>query len=66
MSTVSQDLTRLTSNGINQFPKFSPDGQSLLFIKNYQGVSSVGIIRLNFNSSFLFPLNGGKIQSIDW
>lgn len=66
MSTVSQDLTRLTSNGINQFPKFSPDGQSLLFIKNYKGVSSVGIIRLNFNSTYLFPLNGGKIQSIDW
>ncbi len=66
MSTISQDLTRLTASGINQFPKFSPDGQSLLFIKNYKGVSSVGIIRLNFNSSHLFPLRGGKIQSIDW
>jgi TolB protein len=66
MSTKSDNLTRLTANGINQFPKFSSDGESLLFIKSYNGVSSVGIIRLNFNKSYLFPLSGGKIQSIDW
>jgi len=66
MSTKTDDLKRLTSTGINQFPKFSPDGESLLFIKSFQGQSSIGIIRLNFNKSYLFPLKGGKIQSIDW
>ena len=66
MSTKTDDLKRLTASGVNQFPKFSPDGESLLFIKSFKGVSSVGIIRLNFNKSYVFPLNGGKIQSIDW
>ncbi|MGA1940192.1 Tol-Pal system protein TolB [Arcobacter sp. YIC-310] len=66
MSTKSDNLKRLTSSGINQFPKFSQNGESLLFIKNLNGQSSVGIIRLNFNKSYLFPLYNGKIQSIDW
>lgn len=65
ISTKSAELKRLTSSGINQFPKFSLDGESLLYIKN-DGRSSVGIIRLDFNKSFLFPINSGKIQSIDW
>ncbi len=66
MSTKSDALTRLTTNGVNQFPKFSNDGESLIFIKTQNDVSSVGIIRLNFNSTYLFPLRGNKIQSIDW
>ncbi len=66
MSTKSDDLNRLTSNGINQFPKFSTDGESLLFIKRFNGVSSLGIIRLKFSKSYLFPLNNKRIQSIDW
>jgi len=66
MSTKSDNLKRLTSSGTNQFPKFSPDGESLLFIKTFKGVSSLGIIRLNFNKSYLFPSKNGRIQSIDW
>jgi len=66
MSTRSDDLKRLTSSGINQFPKFSSDGESLLFIKTFNGVSSIGIVRLNFNKSYLFPSKNGMIQSIDW
>ena len=66
ISTKTDNLTRLTSSGINQFPKFSTDGQTLLFIKSFSGTSSVGIIRLDYNKSFLFPFNGGRIQSIDW
>ena len=66
MSTRSDALTRLTVSGVNQFPKFSSDGESLIFIKTQNDVSSVGIIRLNFNSTYLFPLRGNKIQSIDW
>ena len=66
VSTKTDSLKRLTSSGVNQFPKFSTDGETLLFIKTYAGESSVGIIRLNYNKSFLFPLTGGRIQSIDW
>ena len=65
ISTKSDSLKRLTSSGVNQFPKFSSDGQSVLFIKT-DGTSSVGIIRLEHNKSFLFPLAGKRIQSIDW
>jgi len=66
ISTKSDFLRRLTSNGVNQFPKFSKDGESILFIKNYENSSNIGIIRLNHNKSFLFPLKSGKLQSIDW
>lgn len=66
MSTKSDFLKRLTSNGSNQFPKFSKDGESIIFIKSINNRSSVGIIRLNHSKSFLFPLKNGKIQSIDW
>ncbi len=66
MSTKSDNLSRLTASGINQFPKFSTDGESLLFIKRYNNVSSLGIIRLKFNKSYLFPLYNKRIQSIDW
>jgi len=65
MSTYSDYVRRLTTNGRNQFPKFSSDGESILFIKNDKK-SSLGIIRLNYNKSFLFPLKSGKLQSIDW
>ena len=66
MSTKSDFLKRLTSNGSNQFPKFSPDGESVIFLKTQNDRSSIGIIRLNYSKSFLFPLKNGKIQSIDW
>ncbi|RXJ99418.1 translocation protein TolB [Arcobacter sp. CECT 8986] len=66
ISTKSDFLRRLTTTGVNQFPKFSADGESILHIKNINGRSYVGIIRLNYNKSFTFPLSGGKIQSIDW
>jgi len=65
ISTKSDYVRRLTTNGQNQFPKFSADGESLLFIKSTDK-SYLGIIRLNYNKSFLFPLNAGKLQSIDW
>ncbi len=66
ISTDSNYVRRLTAMGINQFPKFSSDGESILFIKHYKNQSSLGIIRIDYNKSFLFPLNVGKIQSIDW
>lgn len=66
ISTRTDSLQRLTTQGVNQFPKFSPDGQSVLFIKTVGDASAVGIIRLEYNKSFLFPLTGKRIQSIDW
>ncbi len=66
ISTKTDSLKRLTTSGVNQFPKFSQDGDTLLFIKTFGGTSSVGIIRLEYSKSFLFPLKGKRIQSIDW
>jgi len=66
ISTKSDYLRRLTTNGRNQFPKFSSDGESVLFIKNDSRGSHLGIIRVNYNKSFLFNLKSGKLQSIDW
>jgi len=65
ISTYSDHVRRLTTNGRNQFPKFSSNGESILFIKNDKK-SYLGIIRINYNKSFLFPLKSGKLQSIDW
>ncbi len=66
ISTKSDFLKRLTSSGTNQFPKFSKDGESIIFLKTNNNKSSIGIIRLNYSKSFLFPFKSGKIQSIDW
>ena len=66
ISTQSESIRRLTTQGVNQFPKFSQDGESILFIKNYNDKSYLGIIRLNYSKSFLFSLKSGKLQSIDW
>ncbi len=66
ISTQSDFVRRLTTTGRNQFPKFSKDGDSILFIKSYKGKSYLGIIRVNYNKSFLFPLKSGKLQSLDW
>lgn len=66
ISTNSNAIKQLTSNGVNQFPSFSDDGESILFIKHYKNQSSIGVLRLNYNQSYLFPLKKGKIQSIDW
>ncbi len=66
ISTKSDYIRRLTASGVNQMPRFSRDGDSIMFIKNTDKESSLGIIRLNYNKSYLFPLANEKIQSIDW
>lgn len=66
ISTKNDKLTRLTVNGENKFPKFSADGESILFTKINKNNSYIGIIRLKYNTSFLFKIKKGKIQSIDW
>lgn len=66
ISTTSDFITKLTQSGVNQFPKFSSNGESILFIKTQNNSSSIGIIRINYNRTHIFPLKGKKIQSIDW
>lgn len=66
ISTKSDYIRQLTGGGINTFPRFSSDGGSIIFIKNLGKESAVGIIRLNENKSFQFPLTIGNLQSIDW
>ncbi|KGI56514.1 Tol-Pal system protein TolB [Campylobacter sp. MIT 97-5078] len=66
MSTESDYIRQLTANGKNLFPRFSSDGGSIVFIKYLGDQTALGIIRVNANKSFHFPLKVGKIQSIDW
>lgn len=66
ISTKSDYIRRLTASGVNQLPRFSRDGGSIMFVKTSENESALGIIRLNYNKSYLFPLADEKIQSIDW
>ncbi|AII15293.1 Tol-Pal system translocation protein TolB [Campylobacter iguaniorum] len=66
ISTKSDYIRQLTGSGVNTYPRFSSDGGSIVFIKNSGNESAVGIIRVNENKSFQFPLRIGKLQSIDW
>ncbi|MGB6019655.1 MAG: Tol-Pal system protein TolB [Sulfurimonadaceae bacterium] len=66
ISTKTDFIRRLTVTGINEHPLFSRDGDTVLFVKKYKNQSSIGVIRLNQNKNYLFPLKGGAIQSIDW
>jgi len=66
ISTKTDFIRRLTATGVNEFPRFSKDGDAILFIKNYKGQSAIGVIRLNYNKNYLFPLKYGRVQSMDW
>ncbi|WP_258033997.1 hypothetical protein [Campylobacter concisus] len=54
-----------TANGENNYPRFTSDGQSIVFIKEHGNQGSLGVVRLNKNRSFQFPLKVSKFQSID-
>ncbi|WP_457562514.1 Tol-Pal system protein TolB [Caminibacter pacificus] len=58
-------LKRLTFGGQNMFPNFSVDGSSIMFIKRENFSSKIGIIRLNENKVFYYPLPK-ILQSFDW
>jgi TolB protein len=66
ISTQTDFIRKLTTSGKNMFPRFANDGETVIFIKYIGKKSALGVLRLNANKSFLFPLNAGKIQSIDW
>ena len=66
VSTKSDFIRRLSANGVNQLPRFSKDGETIMYIKHEGNQSALGIIRLNYNKTLLFPLQGSVIQSMDW
>jgi TolB protein len=66
ISTENGFVKRLTANGVNEYPRFSKDGEAVLYVKELNGEESIGIVRLKYNKNYLFPLHFGKIQSIDW
>ena len=66
ISLHNSTIRRLTSSGDNDYPRFSHDGEAILHIKHDGAKSMVGIIRLGVNKSFSFPLNIGRMQSVDW
>lgn len=66
LSLNSGNTKRLTLSGENDFPRFSPDGEAVLYIKQEGSRSSIGVYRMNVNRNFSFPLKIGRIQSIDW
>lgn len=66
ISTKTDYIRQLTATGENLFPRFAKDPDTIMFIKQYQNQSALGIIRLNANKTYHFPLKTGKLQSIDW
>lgn len=66
MSLDSEYVRQLTANGKNIFPKFSQNGNSILFIKLLGGQSSIAVLRINQNLAFNFALRDGLIHSLDW
>ncbi|MDR0664632.1 MAG: Tol-Pal system protein TolB [Helicobacteraceae bacterium] len=67
VSTKSNYIRQLTTTGKNNFPRFSNSGDTILHTKEIRRgkESALAIIRLPYNKSFLFPLEG-SIQAIDW
>lgn len=62
----SNYIRRLTANGKNQMPKYSSDGGSVMYLKHYKNQSALGIIRIDYNANYFFPLSKMKIQAFDW
>ncbi|WP_456480625.1 Tol-Pal system protein TolB [Nautilia sp.] len=65
VNKYDDSLKRLTFKGQNSFPNFSVDGNSIMFIKRENFYSKIGIIRLNENKVFYYPLPK-ILQSFDW
>jgi len=67
LSDSSGSQTRpLTSGGINQYPRFSDDGNIVMYIKRTSGGNSIGFMNISANRSEVFKLGINRIQSIDW
>ncbi|GHV01226.1 protein TolB [Campylobacterota bacterium] len=66
ISTKSDYIRQLTTTYKNNFPRFSSSGDTIMYTKEMRRESALGIIRLPYQKSFLFPLESGWIQAIDW
>lgn len=55
----------LTSSGENQFPRFSDDGATVMYINQKNGNSYAGFVNLQASQNKLFDINS-RVQSIDW
>ena len=67
LTDTSGSQTRpLTSGGVNQFPRFSRDGNIVMYIKRVGSSNSIGFINISANRSELFKMGINRIQSIDW
>ena len=62
VSTKSDFIRRLTANGINQLPRFSKDGETIMYIKHEDKQSALGVIRLNYNKTLLFCQLNAKVK----
>lgn len=60
------DTRPLTSGGVNQFPRFSNDGNMVMYIKRLGTGNSIGYSNLRVNRSESFTLGLDRIQSVDW
>ncbi|MEY3089896.1 MAG: Tol-Pal system protein TolB [Pseudomonadota bacterium] len=65
-SSSSGDTRPITTTGSNQFPRFSIDGDVVLFLKQTGQTTSIGYTNLSSGQSLLFPFHDRKVQSIDW
>jgi TolB protein len=66
ISTKTDYLRQLTATGENLYPRFAKDPDTIMFIKQFQHQSALGIIRLSANKTYQFTLKTGKLQSLDW
>lgn len=66
ISTKTDYLRQLTATGENLYPRFAKDPDTIMFIKQFQNQSALGIIRLSANKTYQFSLKTGKLQSLDW
>lgn len=65
-NSSGEEVRPLTSGGINHFPRFSSDGNIVMYIKRTPTGNRVGYLNLSANRSQSFALGISKIQSIDW
>lgn len=66
ISTTNGQKRQITASGWNSSPKLSNAGDAVMYFKNDGGRTYLGIFRLNSSSTFLFPMNFGRIKSLDW
>jgi len=66
IGTTTGQKRQITASGWNSSPRLSNAGDAIMYFKNDGGRTFLGIFRLNSSSNFLFPMNFGKIKSLDW